>query len=36
MRKEEGERGRREEKASGEGEKVEIVVPPRSKEMFVL
>ena len=36
VRKEEENRGRREEKASDEGERVEIVVPPRSEEMFVL
>jgi len=34
--KDEGERGRREEKASDESERVEIVVSPRSEEMFVL
>ena len=36
VRKEEEKRGRRGEKASDEGERVEIVVPPRSEEMFVL
>jgi len=36
VRKEEEDSGEEKEKASDEGEKVAMVVPPRSEEMFVL